>query len=425
MAPLGPFEPCPLLVVAVSGGADSLALALLADEWARAKGGGVVALTVDHGLRPGSAAEAAQVGVWLTAIGIEHHVLRWEGDKPAADVQAAARAARYRLLESWCLDHGALHLLLGHHQDDQAETLLLRLGRGSGVDGLAAMAAIEETRSLRLLRPLLDVPSARLRAGLAAAGHSWVEDPSNVNPAYARVRWRRLAPHLAAEGLTPARLGATARRLGRARAALEGQVAEAVSRHVTLHPAGFGLLAGEALAALPEEIGLRLLARLVLAIGGGAYVPRLERLERLYHDLTGGGRAARTLAGCRLIVQRDKSLLVCREAAKVAGPLDLCPGQTMCWDGRFRLAVAAGAPPSLSVAALGLQGWREIGRRVAGALPTIPAAVRPTLPAIMDEDGVCAVPHLGYNRGGDGVSVLDWIVPVGTNPLTVAGRRLV
>lgn len=425
MPPLGPFEPCPLLAVAVSGGADSLALALLAAEWARGEGGRAVALTVDHGLRPGSVAEADQVGDWLGAAGIEHHVLCWEGNKPAADIQAAARAARYHLLESWCRDHGVLHLLLGHHQDDQAETLLLRLGRGSGVDGLAAMAVIEETRSVRLLRPLLAVPSARLRATLVAAGRAWIEDPSNANPAYARVRWRRLAPQLAAEGLTPGRLAATARRLGRARAALEGQVAEAVLRHVTLDPAGFAMVAGNALAAHPEEIGLRLLARLVQAIGGGAYGPRLERLERLYGELLAGGRAARTLAGCRLLGQVDGTLLICREAAKVAGPLALGPGQILCWDGRFRMAVSASAPPGLRVAALGVEGWREIGRRVAGALPAIPAAVRPTLPTILDEDGVCAVPHLGYNRSGGGVPALEWIVPAGANPVTVAGRCLV
>lgn len=425
IAPLGPFEPCPLLAVAVSGGADSLALALLAAEWAREAGGLAVALTVDHRLRADSAAEAAEVGRWLKAVGVEHHILCWDGDKPAADIQAAARAARYRLLECWCRERGALHLLLGHHQDDQAETLLLRLGRGSGVDGLAAMAAIEETRSVRLLRPLLGVPSARLRATLAAAGRDWIEDPSNANAAYARVRWRRLGPLLAAEGLTPSRLAATARRLGRARAALEGAVAEAALRHVAAHPAGFALVEGDAFARLPEEIGLRLLARLTLAVGGGAYPPRLERLERLYGELKAGGRDARTLAGCRLVWQADGRLLVCRESAKVAGRLALVPGETACWDGRFRLAVAAAAPPGLSVAALGIQGWRAIGRRLEGALPAIPAAARPTLPAIADEDGVCAVPHLGYNRDGGGKSALEWIVPVGANPLTVAGRCLV
>ena len=427
MAPLGPFEPRPLLAVAVSGGADSLALALLAGEWARSRGGEAVALTVDHGLRAGSDAEAAQVGRRLAAAGIPHHVLPWAGAKPDSDVQAQARAARYRLLRGWCGDHGALHLLVGHHRDDQAETLLLRLGRGSGVDGLAAMAAIEHMPEARLLRPLLTVPAARLRATLAAQGREWVEDPSNANPAFARVRLRRLAPLLAEEGLTAERLAATAGRLGRARAALEESVAEAAVRHVRPHPAGFALVERSAVAALPEEIGLRLLARLVQGVGGGRYVPRLERLERLWSEVRGADPAvfARTLAGCRLVGSRDGWLLVCREPARVAPPLALVPGEAVDWDGRFRLRLAADAPGNLGVAALGLQGWREIGRRLGRPAPDLPAASRPTLPVLFDQDGVCVVPHLGYNRDERCGRALDWIVPRVMNPITSGGRCLV
>ena len=146
--PLGPFEPAPLLAVGVSGGADSLALVLLADRWARARRGSVLALTVDHALRDGSAAEAAQVGHWLAARGIAHEVLRWDGPKPATAIQETARAARYRLLGQRCAGTGILHLLLAHHRDDQAETVLLRRAQGSGRDGLAGMAAIRETDQL-------------------------------------------------------------------------------------------------------------------------------------------------------------------------------------------------------------------------------------------------------------------------------------
>ncbi|MDY0242779.1 MAG: tRNA lysidine(34) synthetase TilS, partial [Rhodospirillaceae bacterium] len=179
---LGPFERLPVVAVACSGGADSLALTILADAWARSRGGQAIALTVDHGLRADSAAEAATVGRWLAAREIPHHVLRWEGAKPGTGIQAAARRARYALLEDWCRQEGLLHLLLAHHRDDQAETLLMHLARGSGVDGLAGMAPITETRALRLLRPMLDAPHARLEATLAARGLVWVEDPSNRNP---------------------------------------------------------------------------------------------------------------------------------------------------------------------------------------------------------------------------------------------------
>jgi tRNA(Ile)-lysidine synthase len=418
MARLGPFESRPRLAVAVSGGADSLALALLTAEWAGARGGSATGLTVDHGLRPESAAEAEQTGRWLAAHGIAHAVLAWPGTKPAANLQAAARAARYGLLGEWCRANFVLHLLLAHHRDDQAETLLLRLGRGSGVDGLSAMAAINETAWGRLLRPLLEVPKARLPATLAARGQAeWVSDPSNGDPAYARARLRRLAPAMAAEGLTADRLAATARRLGRARAVLEQAVAAAAVERVVLHPGGWAILAG--LAALPEEIGLRLLARLLLAIGGGAHPPRLDRLERLRQALMAGA-SARTLAGCRMAPLPDGGWLICREAAKTAPPLPLEAGQAVVWDGRFRLQAAV---PGLSVGALGVGGWRRATARMR-QLPPVPGPARVALPALYDDAGLCAVPHLGYNRD-EVEGLLAWIVPATIHPLAAAGRCLV
>ena len=237
MAALGPFEPGPVIAVGVSGGADSLALALLVKGWAAKRGGRVVALTVDHGLRVGSAREAREVARWLKRRGLEHHVLRWQGAKPRTGIPAAARAARYRLLTDWCRRAGVLHLALGHHLEDQAETFLLRLARGSGVDGLAAMAPVTELGGVRLLRPLLDVEKERLRASLRRRGQEWIEDPSNADPGFARTRMRAQLPELAAEGLTPGRLATTAARMARARNALEAEVARNLAYAVDLHPA--------------------------------------------------------------------------------------------------------------------------------------------------------------------------------------------
>ncbi|CAA7625660.1 tRNA lysidine(34) synthetase TilS [Magnetospirillum sp. UT-4] len=426
MAPLGPFGAAPRLGVAVSGGADSMALALLADAWARQRGGAVLALTVDHQLRPESTAEAARVGAWMAARGIAHRILPWTGTKPESDLQAAARAARYGLLDEACRQAGILHCLLAHHREDQAETLLLRLARGSGVDGLAAMAPVRAGRHVVWLRPLLSVPRAGLAASLRATGQDWVEDPSNADPAYARVRLRALGPVLAAEGLTPARLAATAGRLARARATLDAAVARAVLDFVAVHPAGYAVLAAGAFGRLDDEIGLRLLARLLQAMGGDAYAPRLERLEGLHAALKGGLSGARTLGGCRLAPLDGGRVLVCREAARMAPPVALAPGQEAAWDGRFRLRLADHAPAGLRLGALGSQGWRRLraaGFRGGGArgLAVLPAAVRPTLPAIHDGDAILAVPHLGYNRDGGGLPVLSWIEAATPRPLTVAG----
>ncbi len=211
MAPLGPFEANPRIAAAVSGGADSLALAVLLHDWARPLGGHITALTVDHGLRPEAAAEARFVARTLEPLGLAHQTLRWRGAKPGANISAAARRARYDLLSRRCEQRGLLHLALGHHLDDQAETFLLRLGRGSGLDGLAAMAPIVELPGLRLLRPLLGLPKVRLEATLRARGLDWIEDPTNRDPAQARARLRQLLPGLALEGLTAARRARIAR----------------------------------------------------------------------------------------------------------------------------------------------------------------------------------------------------------------------
>jgi len=386
-----PFERAPRLAIAVSGGADSLALALLADDWARAAGGTITALTVDHRLRPDAAAEAAQVAVWLGARGIAHRTLVRHGPTPSGDVQAAARAARYRLLESWCEAQGVLHLLTAHHREDQAETVLLRLARGSGVDGLAGMAAEVEHRACRVLRPLLATPRARLAATLIARGQDWIEDPSNLDPAYARVRLRRAAALLEAEGLSAERLAGTARLLARARVALESAVTARLAEAVWLHPAGFAWLAADRLVAAPDEVALRALAAVIATVSGAPYPPRLEALERLHRDLPHGLGAGRTLGGCRVLPRRGR-ILVCREAAAVAAPVDAPPDAAVTWDGRFVLRLPAGAPHGLTLGALGVLP------EAAQLHADMPAAVRPALPALRDAAGIVAVPHLDYRR---------------------------
>jgi tRNA(Ile)-lysidine synthase len=408
MQSVGPFEAEARLGVAVSGGSDSMALALLAAGWAKRHGATITALTVDHGLRPEAGAEARRVGRWLREHGIRHRILRWRPD-PAAPfvggVQAAARAARYRLLAGWCRQHGVLHLALAHQQEDQAETFLLRLARGSGLDGLAAMAPVAERDGVRLLRPLLSVPRARLRATLAGAGQACIDDPSNANNVHARVRMRALIPSLAAEGLDAARLAATAGRLARARAAVDEAVADLLAAAAAIFPAGYLALDPAALATAPAEVSLRALARCLTTIGGAGYGPRLERLERLHAAIRDGDLASpATLGGCRIVPRRGR-LLICREPAAARQAIAVRAGETVSWDGRFVIAVAAenrGARPrAFAVKLLGAAGWAA----VAAARPDLrkhelPPPVRPGLPALWDGARVACVPHLDYCRTG-------------------------
>ena len=398
MAALGPFEAAPHVAVACSGGPDSMALALLADGWARSSGGAATALVVDHGMRSNSAQETATVRAWLADAGIAAVTLTWPGPWPLSDRQAAARRARYALMRQWCREMGVLHLLLGHHRQDQAETFLLRLARGSGVYGLAGMARVHEGGDVRLLRPLLDVPRERLLANLKHEGRPYVQDPSNEDFAFARVRMRAALPALEREGLTASRLAATAHRMARARAALEGAATAVLARAATVYPEGYAIVKPAPLCEAPGEVGLRALSRLLSCIGGGEYGPRLERLERLYGWLAGGhaAGAGRTLGGCR-IVWRGEGILICREAAAVQDPVAAAAGAV--WDGRFRLAAGGGAPSGLRVGGLGRKGWDKLVRaRPELRKMHLPAAVRLSLPAVWALDEVIAVPHLSYRR---------------------------
>ncbi len=397
---LGPFEARPHIAVACSGGADSMALTLLLQNWSAAVGGSLTALTVDHRLRPESAAEAARVATWMRDKGIAHEVLVRPDTPLGGNLQAAARRIRYALMSEWCERHGVLHLALAHHLEDQAETLLLRLGRGSGVDGLAAMAPVLETPAVRLLRPLLGVPRARLAATLRAVGQGHVADPSNENAGFGRVRLRRAEGVLAREGLTAARLAATAGRLGRARAALDSAVTELLAHSVSLHGEGYATVDIADFGSAPEEVALRALARVLTTVSGSVYPPRYERLERLYRDLCGPGEGrgpGRTLGGCRILPQAGK-VIVCREpaAADEAAP---AAGRFI-WDGRFRVAIDGDIGCTLR--RLGRQGWSDlVADRPDMRTPDVPAAVRPSLPSFWYLDVMVAVPHLSYVRKGN------------------------
>ncbi len=395
MEPLGPFERRPRLAVAVSGGADSLALTLLAARWAQTRRGSLLALTVDHALRPDSSEEAGRVGAWLAAKRIPHAILRWSGTKPARGVQAEARAARYALLLRRCREEGIAHLLLGHHRDDQAETVLLRLGRGSGVDGLAGMAPVVATLGARLLRPLLPVPRERIEATLRAMGQEWVEDPSNRNAEFRRTRLRALLPALADAGIGAVRIADTAARMARAREALEREAEALLAGAASLFPAGWARIEPGALRDAPPEIALRALARLVRTVSGEPYPPRLDGLEGLLAALRSGPPTRRSLGGC-LVGPRGGALIVCREPAAIAPPLELAGPGALRWDGRFLLRLAGKGRGMLG--ALGPEGWSALRRRIDP--PDLPPLATHGLPAIFDARGPAEVPHLAYRRAG-------------------------
>jgi tRNA(Ile)-lysidine synthase len=276
----------PAMILAVSGGPDSMALLWLAARWRRAmvRGPRLVAVTIDHALRPEARREARDVKRLARSLDLPHRTLRWSGAKPKAGLPAAAREARYRLLAQAARQSRATHILTAHTRDDQAETLLMRLLRGSGIAGLAAMARESERDGLRLARPLLDVPKSRLVATLQKAGIDFAEDPTNRDPSFTRARLRAVMPALAAEGCDARNLARLASRLGRANAAVE-ILADGADRYLALRDRAQTDLDGrtfdaKAFAALPEEVRLRLLLRTINRYGheGPAELGKVEAL---------------------------------------------------------------------------------------------------------------------------------------------------
>ena len=413
---IGGFEARPLIAVAVSGGPDSIALILLADRWARQRGGEAWALTVDHGLRPESAEEARIVAGWLAARAIPHDILVWTGDKPKSGLQEAAREARYQLLEQWCRAHGVLHLSTAHHREDQRETYLIRRRAGSGIDGLAGMSAVRELAGCRLIRPLLAVPRARLRALLEAEGQPFLRDPSNLNPVFERARLRAAASSVG-DRIEEIRA------YGRRRIAREAALDQALARAVGLHPAGFAAVDASVLVELEGELAERLFGRVAASIGAARYPARRARLARLHAGLTARPDRARTLGGCRFVPWRGR-LLVLRELAAASAPVRLEPGANLLWDRRFAVDLAATAPGGFMLGYLGQSGAaaapkHRTGRGTGG----LPPLVHPVLPALWDEAGLAAVPHLGYRRAG--VGLLPRLFLRAARPLTQAGFTVV
>lgn len=386
------------VILSVSGGSDSMALMHLVHRWVNELAEPpphIEVASVDHGLRPGSSRDADLVVEAAIGLGFSGVKLSWAGEKPDTGIQESAREARYRLLEELAAPHssGPVAIVTAHTLDDQAETLLMRLARGSGPDGLAAMTTVRPLQprsNVFLVRPLLGVPRIQLRAFLIANGHSWIDDPSNENQRFERVRLRRAQETLEALGLSAAMVGLAAKRQRRAVEALDAATDELLGTSVNLHDGLFAGIDAKLYRAAPEEIRVRLLARVLHMYGGSSPAAELAQIERLAEALSASAGATRqTIGGCEV--------RACGEAIRVfreRGRADLVtavlePGQKMTWDNRFQIRTSANSP-KLSVRPLDPVTARRIrcalDRRV-----IFPSRAAATMPAIWAGDELISV----------------------------------
>lgn len=369
------------IAVALSGGADSLAVTVLLNDWCQTQGIALVALTVDHGLRAASAQEAREMNQRMTSLGIAHHILRWEGSKPQGSLQETARHKRYGLLQGWCLAHGVTHLVLGHHLQDQQETHLMRLRQHSGLLGLACMRPLTRTSTLTLVRPCLSVLKERLRATLQARQESWIEDPSNDNPQFERIFWRHT------RGAHPLHLAP----FQRVRSAVEGWIERALKAHGTLDlDMGYASVNLAWLRSIPLCFQEFILSHLIMAFGVGAYPPSSKSLHTLLTPLNQGTFSPRTCGGMRLSTKQG-DLLMTRAHRAITDTQRLSPlSAPFLWDRRF--LITPRALPSMrhntQLRALGEKGWVQLLHQN----PTLKDLTHPrpalwALPAFFDDTG--------------------------------------
>ena len=375
MEQLGPFGTRPRIAVAVSGGADSLALTFLAHAWVSARGGTLNAVTVDHGMRAESRTEAEYVSQLLQRAGIAHVILTPPHDDVSNNVQEAARQWRYDALAGWCRQQDVLHCLIAHHAGDQLETVALMQARGNTADGASGMAPIRNYNGIRFLRPLLCIPKSILTDYLTALDISWIEDPSNQSFRFARVRVRDALQQNPDE---VAPLADQWQRGAIERSERDARISECAARLVRIYPLGYAEIALDALMALEPSLATQLLADCLVTVSGRIHRPRHAETQRLYASLR-QGRSRATLLGCDIIIKKS-FLRIAREMRHCADAVTLQGDGFVQWDERFNVHYRVPSGHALSLRPLGSTA-KKFG---------VPASS----PSLWHLDAPCFVPYI-------------------------------
>ncbi|WP_052657581.1 tRNA lysidine(34) synthetase TilS [Thalassospira sp. HJ] len=430
MMAFAPFETAPELLVGVSGGADSMALALLAHDWCHARGGQAIAVTVDHGLRKAAADEARWVAAELARYGIKHITKVWQGAKPTGALQEKARQARYQIFDDLMQETGIFHLLVAHHGGDQRETIAMRRDRGATPLGQAGMSARRFLRHGRLLRPLLGVAKADIIATLTARQQPWIEDPSNRDEKFERVRVRNALADEPALEVDPQKDAA-------ARHSLECIIGRLLAEGVILHTNGVAILNADVLLAddVDRDAALHALGQVVRTVGGASYIPARDKLDGALDRLRSDNTARISLGGC-VLHGRKGGICVYREFGRMAkDPVALdteSPSRSgvVTFDNRFEWQAddaGLGAQSGLWIGPLGLcdvfhtKSFRTALREIAPFIGNLPRAALASMPALYDKEGLLSVGGLEVSKLSDVLSAAGCERPLGRGKIAPVG----
>jgi tRNA(Ile)-lysidine synthase len=383
------------IAVAVSGGADSMYLTYLLNLWSQEEKVDLTALIVDHGLRSESSDEAKSVKEFLQSQGIKTEILKWVGDKPKSNIQSKARAARYHLLHDYCTNHNIKHLFVAHTLNDQAETVLMRIIRGSGIDGVSAIKPKTKFGNILLLRPLLTVDRAKIESHMKESGWPWINDPSNLNHKYMRVKVRFMLNSYASEfgdQKIYKRLGLLAENSRRTKSYLDSQVKKIWGKKVKVDPLNF-LIIDNAVYNLHKEMKLRLFVRAFKYLNPNLLTPKLTSLTSMIHELESSTRLSKTLMGCQ-IIKGTKQTVIFLELGKNQQPLKLIPKKPNIW---HNLTITT-TTSDLTAKKLGASGWKDL-KTLGFIKPTnTPIGAIHALLAVYKDDNLVAVPHLNFGN---------------------------
>lgn len=379
------------IAVAVSGGADSMCLTYLAQQWAEKWNVKLVALTVDHGLRPESEKEAKHVAKQLKSSGITHQILRWVGEKPTTRIEETAREARYQLLCDYCKQKKIPILLLAHHRQDNIETFFLRLTKATGLTGLAGIHPMKRRGDILLLRPLLNADKQDILSFLKQKNIDWVEDPMNQNPVFERVHWRQQFPILSKMGLRAEYLTRTLARLRRADNALT-QITDNIIHQIQPDERGFVAIPLNMFDKLPEEIQIRILLHFIPIIGGTDKPLSLDRLETILAN-----KPIRITFGNCYLIRHKNNLLIAKEADRMPAPTEIPAKKWIVWD-RFKIFS--------SVPAIVQHRTNKDDKC------DLPALVQHSFPILFNKKGLEIYPNLDYKTKSPHISIIIQFLPL-------------